>query len=186
MENRRNSFGSATGTTGAVSFGPVSSTACCFLALEGVKSVSSSEEFSFGCSCEVDGCHLFVFELTISITGFETFVYRVCVSLTIVSSSEVSSDLSSSPGNDQVIVLVDGEGVILFVEVEDLHQVTVTTNTVSSTTLGNTQSLDSFGSSGSDLGCLEEFDLSHVGCFEPYELIIALFGDFVYPLRSLC
>ena len=140
----------------------MSGTTSCFLALEGIKSVSSGEEFFFGCSCEVDGCHLFVFELTISITGLETFVYRVCVSLTIVSSSEVSSDLVSGPGDDQVIVLVDGKGVIFLIEVKDLHQVTVTTNTVSSTTLGNTESLNCLGSSRSDLGCLEEFDLSHV------------------------
>ena len=58
MVNLGSSFGSAAGAASAVSFGEVCSTSCCFLALEGLKSVSSSEEFSFGCSCEVDGCHL--------------------------------------------------------------------------------------------------------------------------------
>ena len=71
----------------------------------------------------------------------------------LTSSSEVSGDLSSSPGDDQVIVLVDGEGVLLLVEVEDLHQVTITTNSMGSTTFGNTESLNSFGSSRANRCC---------------------------------
>ena len=55
MEILRNSFGDA---TFAVSFSEVSSATCCFLALENVKSKTSSLEFSFGCSGEVDVCHL--------------------------------------------------------------------------------------------------------------------------------
>ena len=77
------------------------------------------------------------------------------------SGSEVSSDFSSSPGNDDVIVLVDSEGVISFVVVKDFHKVTVATDAVSSATLSDSESFNRFSSGGSNFGSLEKFDGFH-------------------------
>ena len=73
----------------------------------------------------------------------------------------MSSNFSSGPGNDDVIVLVDSEGVISFVVVKDFHKVAVATNTVSSAALSDSESFNRFSSSGSNLGSLEEFDGFH-------------------------
>ena len=97
----------------------------------------------------------------INIRCLESLVNQPRASLITGSSSEVSSNFSSGPGNDDVIVLVDGEGVISFVIVEDFHKVAVATNTVSSATLSDSESFNRFGSSGSDFGSLEEFDGFH-------------------------
>ena len=70
----------------------------------------------------------------------------------------MSSNLVSSPGNDLMIVLVDGEGVFFLVEVEDLHQVSVTTNSMSGSTNGETKSFNGFFSSSVDFSWLEKFD----------------------------
>ena len=77
------------------------------------------------------------------------------------SGSEVSGNFSSSPGDDDVIVLVDGEGVISFVVVEDLHEVSVATNTVSGAALGDSEGFNRLCSGGGDFGGLEEFDGFH-------------------------
>jgi hypothetical protein len=88
-------------------------------------------------------------------------VNRLCASLSIGSSGEVSSDLSSGPGVDLMIVLVNGEGVISLVEVKDFDQVAVATNTAGNTESGETESFNGFLSSGVDFSSLEEFDGFH-------------------------
>ena len=78
------------------------------------------------------------------------------------SECEVSSDLISSPSDNLMVVLVDGESVILLVEVEDLHQVAVTTDAVSSTADSETECFNGFFGSSVDFGWLEKFDFH--GC----------------------
>jgi hypothetical protein len=70
----------------------------------------------------------------------------------------VSSDLISGPSDDDVIVLVDGEGVVLLVKGKDLHEVSVTADAVSGAAGCKTESFNGFLSSCVDFGGLEEFD----------------------------
>ena len=74
----------------------------------------------------------------------------------------------SSPGDDDVIVLIDGEGVVLFVEVEDLHQVSVATNAVSGAANCKTQSFNGLLGSCVDFGGLEKFDFHDWFGFDIY------------------
>jgi hypothetical protein len=57
-----------------------------------------------------------------------------------------------------MIVLVDGEGVLLLVEGEDFHEVSVAANAVSSAANRKTKSFNGLFGGCVDFGGLEEFD----------------------------
>ena len=73
----------------------------------------------------------------------------------------MSSDLSSGPSVDLMIVLIDGEGVISFVEVENFDQVSVAANAAGNAESCKTESFNGFFGSSVDFGSLEEFDGFH-------------------------